>query len=118
MAPNSGISISSTRIIAARSTTIVAARDCRSCRMQQRGNVQQAARELSERWPDPDIKLWITSNCLAARRDSADLFAFGEYIPLTVGGESADHVICFRTSLRTRSRNRVCAAALLSTARS
>src|SRR4051812_41560905 len=62
-------------------------------------NFEATARELSEHWPDPDIKLWITSRCLAARRESADLFAFGEYIPLTVQGEFADHIICFARRL-------------------
>jgi (1->4)-alpha-D-glucan 1-alpha-D-glucosylmutase len=60
-----------------------------------RANVQEAARELSTRWPDPDIKLWITATCLAARRDSADLFAFGEYVPLTVEGALVEHVLAF-----------------------
>jgi (1->4)-alpha-D-glucan 1-alpha-D-glucosylmutase len=64
-----------------------------------RKSVSDAARELSERWPDPDVKLWITSNCLRLRRDCADLFSFGEYIPLTVDGELAEHVICFARRL-------------------
>jgi maltooligosyltrehalose synthase len=67
-----------------------------------RGSIQDAAQELSQRWPDPDIKLWITSNCLSARRESDDLFTFGEYIPLTVEGESADHVISFARRLERK----------------
>lgn len=78
--------------------------DCRRSRLEKlqtaaHGNVQNAVRELSVRWPDADIKLWITSNCLAARGKSSDLFAFGEYIPLTVEGEWADHVISFARRL-------------------
>jgi (1->4)-alpha-D-glucan 1-alpha-D-glucosylmutase len=74
--------------------------DCRRDRLDKlrkaaSGSIHEAARDLSARWPDPDIKQWITSNCLAARQESADLFAFGEYIPLTVEGEFADHAISF-----------------------
>ena len=76
------------------------------------------ARELSKRWPDPDIKLWITSSCLAARREAADLFAFGEYIPLTVEGKLADHVIAFARRLEGNIAIVCRAAAFLSLARS
>jgi (1->4)-alpha-D-glucan 1-alpha-D-glucosylmutase len=54
-----------------------------------------AARDAVGRWPDADIKLWTTAACLAVRRDYPDLFAFGEYIPLTIEGERTDHVISF-----------------------
>lgn len=54
-----------------------------------------AAREVMSRWPDPDVKLWTTAACLAVRRNYPDLFAFGEYVPLTVEGKYADHVISF-----------------------
>ena len=78
--------------------------DCRRARLEKlqsaaRANIQQATRKLSHRWPDSDIKLWITSSCLNTRRESADLFAFGEYIPLTVEGVSAAHVITFARRL-------------------
>jgi (1->4)-alpha-D-glucan 1-alpha-D-glucosylmutase len=54
-----------------------------------------AARDVRARWPDPDVKLWVTSQCLKLRRECPNLFAFGEYIPLTVEGAAADHVITF-----------------------
>ena len=78
--------------------------DCRRTRLEKlqsaaRASAEVAARKLSGRWPDPDIKLWITSNCLAARCDSEDLFAFGNYIPLAVEGELADHIISFARHL-------------------
>jgi maltooligosyltrehalose synthase len=60
-----------------------------------RGNVQATAGELNSRWPDPDIKIWVTANCLAIRGEGADLFAFGEYVPLTVEGELNEHAISF-----------------------
>jgi len=80
--------------------------ECRRARLEKlqcavRANLQQATRKLSNRWPDADIKLWITSSCLDARRENADLFAFGEYIPLTVEGVSAAHVISFARRLES-----------------
>jgi (1->4)-alpha-D-glucan 1-alpha-D-glucosylmutase len=53
------------------------------------------AAELAARWPDPDIKIWITSAGLRLRRQLPDVFSFGEYIPLTVAGPAADHVLAF-----------------------
>lgn len=62
-------------------------------------NTPEFARDLSTRWPDPDIKLWTTSRCLGLRRDCPDLFSFGEYVPLTVIGQAADHVVAFARRL-------------------
>jgi (1->4)-alpha-D-glucan 1-alpha-D-glucosylmutase len=56
---------------------------------------RKAAREVVGRWPDPALKLWTTAACLAVRRDYPDLFAFGEYLPLTAEGKYADHIISF-----------------------
>ncbi|HVT27459.1 MAG TPA: malto-oligosyltrehalose synthase [Lacipirellulaceae bacterium] len=64
-----------------------------------REGLAEAARTVSGRWPDADVKLWITTNCLQLRRDYSDLFSFGEYIPLAVEGELAEHVICFARRL-------------------
>jgi (1->4)-alpha-D-glucan 1-alpha-D-glucosylmutase len=80
--------------------------ECRRARLEKlrsaaRASVEDAACELSRRWPDPDIKLWITSKCLAARHDSADLFAFGDYIPLAIEGNLADHIISFARRLES-----------------
>jgi (1->4)-alpha-D-glucan 1-alpha-D-glucosylmutase len=61
------------------------------------------ARELAGRWPDSDIKLWITSSGLQLRRDWSDVFAFGEYIPLTASGAAADHIIAFARRLETQT---------------
>jgi (1->4)-alpha-D-glucan 1-alpha-D-glucosylmutase len=60
----------------------------------QRGNAE-AARDVMNRWPDPDAKLWTTAACLTIRRDCSELFTFGEYLPLTVEGEQEDHLISF-----------------------
>lgn len=56
---------------------------------------QDFAQDLRSRWPDPDIKLWVTSSCLQLRRKLPDVFTFGEYIPLTATGAAADHVIAY-----------------------
>jgi (1->4)-alpha-D-glucan 1-alpha-D-glucosylmutase len=53
------------------------------------------ASQLSQRWPDADIKLWVTSRGLALRRELADVFAFGDYIPMAASGVAADHIISF-----------------------
>jgi (1->4)-alpha-D-glucan 1-alpha-D-glucosylmutase len=56
------------------------------------------ARELAARWPDPDVKLWITSAGLHARREWADVFSNGNYIPIPAAGAAADHVAAFARS--------------------
>ncbi|MBA4104354.1 MAG: malto-oligosyltrehalose synthase [Pirellula sp.] len=53
------------------------------------------ARELGEAWPDPRIKLLVTLRSLAARRQFESLFAIGEYLPLEVSGDHADHLFAF-----------------------
>jgi (1->4)-alpha-D-glucan 1-alpha-D-glucosylmutase len=50
---------------------------------------------IAQHWPDSDVKLWVTTRCLNARRKWADVFSFGEYIPLCVIGPAADHVLAF-----------------------
>jgi (1->4)-alpha-D-glucan 1-alpha-D-glucosylmutase len=54
-----------------------------------------SAAERKLNWPDAQFKLWITTCCLNTRREWADVFAFGEYIPLIAKGAAADHVIAF-----------------------
>jgi (1->4)-alpha-D-glucan 1-alpha-D-glucosylmutase len=58
-------------------------------------DVEAAAAQIAQRWPDDDVKLWVTTRCLNTRRDWPDVFTFGEYIPLTASGPAAEHVICF-----------------------
>ncbi|QNF34747.1 malto-oligosyltrehalose synthase [Adhaeribacter swui] len=51
---------------------------------------------------DARLKLWLTRNLLLERRNNADLFAKGKYIPLEVTGEYKAHVFAFaRQHLRT-----------------
>jgi (1->4)-alpha-D-glucan 1-alpha-D-glucosylmutase len=53
------------------------------------------ANRLSARWPDADIKLWVTSRGLALRREWPGVFTSGEYVPVAAVGPAADHVISF-----------------------
>jgi (1->4)-alpha-D-glucan 1-alpha-D-glucosylmutase len=46
-------------------------------------------------WPDGAIKLRLTADLLAARRQSPLLFAEGSYEPLEVSGPAAGHVVAF-----------------------
>lgn len=51
--------------------------------------------ELFMRWPDPRIKLLLTSRALAFRRDHAELFSRGRYLPLTIEGSRSEHAFAF-----------------------
>ncbi len=53
------------------------------------------ARELGDAWPDPRIKLLVTLRSLAVRRQFESLFASGEYLPLEVSGNHAEHLFAF-----------------------
>jgi (1->4)-alpha-D-glucan 1-alpha-D-glucosylmutase len=52
-------------------------------------------RALIETWLDGRIKLALTQRLLAFRSALAQVFARGDYRPLTVAGEHRDHVIAF-----------------------
>jgi (1->4)-alpha-D-glucan 1-alpha-D-glucosylmutase len=54
-----------------------------------------APEELLERWQDGRIKLLLTQRLLRFRREHAELFRRGNYVPLTVTGEFADCCIAF-----------------------
>jgi (1->4)-alpha-D-glucan 1-alpha-D-glucosylmutase len=63
------------------------------------GGLEKTALDLSQRWPSPDVKLWMTVRALGVRRKWPDLFSFGEYIPLTAVGRHADHMVSFARRL-------------------
>jgi (1->4)-alpha-D-glucan 1-alpha-D-glucosylmutase len=49
-------------------------------------------------WPDPasdSVKLEVTTRLLRARRTHSDLFAWGTYRPLPLGGERCQHAFAF-----------------------
>ncbi len=51
--------------------------------------------QLWEKRYNGGIKLWLTQKLLALRNSYADVFAQGEYLPLTVEGRYKDHVLAF-----------------------
>ncbi|MGI5940479.1 MAG: malto-oligosyltrehalose synthase [Thermoleophilia bacterium] len=48
---------------------------------------------LLEQWRDGRIKQFVSARALAFRRSHADLFRFGEYVPLTCRGPLSEHVV-------------------------
>jgi (1->4)-alpha-D-glucan 1-alpha-D-glucosylmutase len=65
-------------------------------------DLQGTALDVAERWPDPDVKLWATARTLALRRDSSEVFSFGEYIPLSATGPAENHLLSFARQLNGR----------------
>ena len=57
------------------------------------------ARRLLESSADGRVKLYLTYRTLNFRRDHADLFSQGNYVPLEVEGEKQDHVCAFARRL-------------------
>ncbi len=51
--------------------------------------------DLLKNWVDGRVKLWLTHRLLCLRRDQPELFTDGDYLPLTVSGARADHLIAF-----------------------
>ena len=51
--------------------------------------------DLLNQWPDGRIKLLLTQRLLRFRREHAELFRHGNYLPLSVTGEFADCCIAF-----------------------
>ena len=54
--------------------------------------------ELADRWPDGRIKLALIRRLLAFRRQLADVFAHGNYRPLSISGPHRDEVLAFARS--------------------
>jgi (1->4)-alpha-D-glucan 1-alpha-D-glucosylmutase len=55
--------------------------------------------ELMATWPDGRLKLFLTQRMLGFRRDHAELFERGAYIPLQVVGAFADCAVAFARQL-------------------
>jgi (1->4)-alpha-D-glucan 1-alpha-D-glucosylmutase len=53
------------------------------------------ARELSANLADPRAKLFVVSRALHGRREFADLFGRGGYLPVPASGEKAGHAFAF-----------------------
>lgn len=60
------------------------------------GDLVELCRALLHRWKDGRLKLWVTSRLLEARRSHLAAFRDGDYQPLNVKGDRADHAIAFR----------------------
>jgi (1->4)-alpha-D-glucan 1-alpha-D-glucosylmutase len=63
------------------------------------GDLAAEARRLLERWEDGRVKLFVTARALRARRERADLFLNGAYVPLGVRGGVPDRFIAFERVL-------------------
>ncbi len=55
--------------------------------------------ELMQAWPDGRIKLFLTQRVLRFRREQADLFQSGDYLPLRASGTFADCCVSFARRL-------------------
>ncbi|MGC1274027.1 MAG: malto-oligosyltrehalose synthase, partial [Planctomycetaceae bacterium] len=53
------------------------------------------SRELLDAWPDERIKLYVTWRSLRLRKEKADLFLRGDYLPLEATGERSQHLFGF-----------------------
>jgi (1->4)-alpha-D-glucan 1-alpha-D-glucosylmutase len=51
--------------------------------------------ELMQTWPDGRIKMFLTQRLLRFRREHADLFKRGEYLPLRTSGTFAECCVSF-----------------------
>jgi (1->4)-alpha-D-glucan 1-alpha-D-glucosylmutase len=51
--------------------------------------------ELVQQWQDGRIKQWLINRTLTTREQYPALFAQGDYQPLVVEGERADHIVAF-----------------------
>jgi (1->4)-alpha-D-glucan 1-alpha-D-glucosylmutase len=58
--------------------------------------------ELLRSWPDGRIKLFLTQRLLYFRREHAELFARGSYVPLQTSGMFADCCVAFAREFETR----------------
>jgi len=56
-------------------------------------------RELMHTWPDGRIKMFLTQRVLRFRREHADLFERGEYLPLQASGTFAECCVSFARRL-------------------
>ncbi|MBI4293048.1 MAG: malto-oligosyltrehalose synthase [Betaproteobacteria bacterium] len=52
-------------------------------------------RALLQRPQDGRAKLWVITRSLGLRREHEDLFKSGDYLPVTVAGSRANHIVAF-----------------------
>jgi (1->4)-alpha-D-glucan 1-alpha-D-glucosylmutase len=63
-----------------------------------RGNRIELARTLVDSKADGRIKLYLTHRTLQFRREHADLFRAGSYVPLDATGDASEHIVAFARS--------------------
>ncbi|WP_299823270.1 malto-oligosyltrehalose synthase [uncultured Pontibacter sp.] len=64
-------------------------------RQKENQSTSELHRELLQNWEDGQVKLYLIYKALNARRSLQQLFASGEYIPLTMKGKYKNHVLAF-----------------------
>ena len=67
------------------------------------GSDASSISRLLETPEDGLIKLYLIGRTLCLRRQDAKLFQQGEYLPLTVAGAKAEHVVAFARRFKTKS---------------
>ena len=60
---------------------------------------EEGVQTLLDAWQDGRPKLHSTRRALELRRENPELFEKGEYVPLEVSGEKADHIVAFARKL-------------------
>ena len=63
-------------------------------------NPEERCRRLVREWRSGEIKHFLVARTLAFRSRHADLFAAGDYVPLTVDGAHADRIVAFARTFR------------------
>jgi (1->4)-alpha-D-glucan 1-alpha-D-glucosylmutase len=63
------------------------------------GDVTEFAEGLLEQHEDGRVKMYVTARALNARRERAELFARGAYVPLPARGRRAGNVVAFARAL-------------------
>jgi (1->4)-alpha-D-glucan 1-alpha-D-glucosylmutase len=69
------------------------------CDSSPRFDMTAAVTEMLEHWTDGRIKQFLTATGLRFRRQHSELFLRGDYVPVTVAGKHADHVVSFARTL-------------------
>jgi (1->4)-alpha-D-glucan 1-alpha-D-glucosylmutase len=67
------------------------------------GSRADLARALVDSKADGRIKLYLTHRALRFRRDHAELFRAGSYVPLEATGDAGEHIVAFARALAAPS---------------
>jgi (1->4)-alpha-D-glucan 1-alpha-D-glucosylmutase len=59
------------------------------------GDRRKLAQALHTQWRDGRLKLYVTSRTLRYRRQHAELFRSGDYVPVDIWGEAQEHACAF-----------------------